>query len=62
MKTPEQIAKAAEAQGFRVKKVTHGWWIFPHDKNERAVWISRNTNGRGGKNNLADARRAGVVI
>jgi hypothetical protein len=60
-RTPEGLAKAVEAQGYRVEKRTHGWLCFPDDPTKPAEWISRNTGGRGQRNNEAVARRFGVL-
>jgi hypothetical protein len=56
------IVAAAEEQGFRVVKGRHGWTIYPKDRSLPVAWISRNAGDRGARNNVAHARRAGVVI
>ncbi len=58
---PENLAKAIEAQGYRVERRTHGWLCFPEDTSIPAEWISRNTGGRGQRNNEAVARRFGAL-
>jgi hypothetical protein len=60
-KTPEGLAKAIEAQGYKVTKRTHGWLCFPDDLTKPAEWISRNTGGRGQRNNEAVAKRFGAL-
>jgi hypothetical protein len=60
-RTPEGLAKAIEAQGYRVEKRTHGWLAFPEDTDQPAEWISRNTGGRGQRNNEAVAKRFGAM-
>lgn len=62
VKKPEDIVKAAEAQGFTVKKVRHGWFIYPLVPEERPQWISRNSDGRNLQNGMAAARKAGVIL
>jgi hypothetical protein len=58
---PEGLAKAIEALGYRVEKRTHGWLCFPQNLTSPAEWISRNTGGRGQRNNEAVARRFGAL-
>lgn len=60
--SPEDIVKVAESQGFRVKEVRHGWFIFPPDGVTRPAWIGRNTGKRSVRNMIAEARKAGVQI
>lgn len=62
MRKPEEIVEAAEAQGLRVKKVLHGWMIYPLDVTQRPTWVSRNKEARALSNSIAQARRAGVII
>lgn len=58
--TPEALAEMAEKAGHKVKKVNHGWLIFPKWGGP-SEWISRNTGGRGQKNNEAVAKRLGIL-
>ncbi|WP_200209096.1 hypothetical protein [Micromonospora coerulea] len=60
-KTPVEIVKLAEAQGFRVQTITHGWFIWAKDGSNRKAWITRNTHGLCMPNNRQDAKRIGVV-
>ncbi|WP_144120700.1 hypothetical protein [Catellatospora sichuanensis] len=62
MKKPEDILKAAEAQGLKVKKVLHGWMLYPVDASKRPQWVSRNSEARALQNSVAAARKAGVII
>jgi hypothetical protein len=54
--TPKGLAEACEEAGHRIEKTLHGWLIYPMD-GSRSEWISRNTGGRGQKNNEAVAKR-----
>lgn len=55
--SPEGLAKMLEAAQIRVERRTHGWLCYPRDCTQQAEWISRNTAGRGQKNNEAVAKR-----
>jgi hypothetical protein len=59
-KTPEGLAKAAEKAGHKVEKINHGWLIYPQGGG-KSEWLSRNTGGRGQKNNEAVAKRLGIL-
>ncbi|MFC7979526.1 hypothetical protein ACFUT3_30375 [Streptomyces cinereoruber] len=59
--TPEGLAEAIEKAGFKVERRNHGWLCFPEDRTKPAEWLSRNTGGRGHRNNLAVAKRFGVL-
>lgn len=60
-RTPEGLAKAIEAEGFRVERRTHGWLCYPNTPQAPTEWISRNTGGRGQRNNEAVAKRFGAL-
>jgi hypothetical protein len=60
-RTPEGLAKAIEAAGYKVERRNHGWLCWPDELTKPAEWISRNTNGRGQRNNEAVAKRFGVL-
>lgn len=60
-RTPEGLAEAIRAAGYKVERRNHGWLCFPDDLTKPAEWISRNTGGRGQRNNEAVARRFGIL-
>jgi hypothetical protein len=65
-RTPEGLAEAIKGAGFKVERRNHGWLCYPTALNpdgtkKPAEWISRNTGGRGQRNNEAVARRFGIL-
>lgn len=60
-RTPEGLAKAIEEAGFKIDRRNHGWLCWPGDPMKPAEWISRNTGGRGQRNNEAVAKRFGAL-
>lgn len=60
-RTPEGLADAIRSAGFKVERRNHGWLCFPADTTKPAEWISRNEGARGLRNNLAVAKRFGIL-
>ncbi|WP_326827349.1 hypothetical protein [Streptomyces sp. NBC_01751] len=61
-RTPEGLAEAAQAAGYRVEFRTHGWLIFTNNPERPTEMLGRNiSGGRGQKNNEAIAKRLGIL-